>query len=145
IRAFHNSCLHRGTQLRTMPGRLAEIRCPFHGFTWNLDGTLHDIPCGWDFPDVDRATFCLPEAQVGTWGGFVFVNLAPDAPPLVDYLEDLPRHFASWPLEDRYLKAHIVATLPCNWKVALEAFIEAYHTMATHPQLLQTAADSMTQ
>ena len=84
-------------------------------------------------------------AQVGTWGGFVFVNVDEQAAPLEDYLEDLPWHFAEWPLDDRYLTAHIVRTMPCNWKVALEAFIEAYHTMAVHPQLLPTAADSLTE
>ena len=145
IRAFHNSCLHRGTQLRTRPGRVTAFRCPYHGFTWNLDGTLHEIPCAWDFPQVDEASFCLPQAQVGTWGGFVFVNVDDRAAPLEDFLEDLPQHFAQWPLEDRYLTAHIVRTMPCNWKVALEAFIEAYHTMAVHPQLLPTAADSLTE
>ena len=145
IRAFHNSCLHRGTQLRTRPGRVTGFRCPYHGFTWNLDGTLREIPCAWDFPQVDEGSFCLPQAQVGTWGGFVFVNIDDQAAPLEDYLEDLPWHFAQWPLEDRYLTAHIVRTMPCNWKVALEAFIEAYHTMAVHPQLLPTAADSLTE
>ncbi len=145
IRAFHNSCLHRGTQLRTRPGRVTGLRCPYHGFTWNLDGTLREIPCAWDFPHVDEASFCLPQAQVGTWGGFVFVNVDDQAAPLEDHLEDLPWHFAEWPLEDRYLTAHIVRTMPCNWKVALEAFIEAYHTMAVHPQLLPTAADSLTE
>jgi phenylpropionate dioxygenase-like ring-hydroxylating dioxygenase large terminal subunit len=145
IRAFHNSCLHRGTQLRTKPGRVTGFRCPFHGFTYDLDGALREIPCAWDFPDFDTATARLPEARVGTWGGFVFVNLDPQAPPLEDYLENLPSHFAAWPLEDRYLRAHVVRTMGCNWKVALEAFIEAYHTKTVHPQLLPSAADSMTE
>lgn len=145
IRAFHNSCLHRGTQLRTKPGRVTGFRCPFHGFTYDLDGRLSEIPCAWDFPDVDTVTARLPEAQVGTWGGFVFVNLDPEAPPLEDYLDVLPEHFAAWPLEDRFLSAHVVRTMPCNWKVALEAFIEAYHVKTVHPQLLPSAADSMTE
>jgi phenylpropionate dioxygenase-like ring-hydroxylating dioxygenase large terminal subunit len=146
IRAYHNSCLHRGTQLRTKPGQVGKgFRCPYHGFTWNIDGTLREIPSGWDFPEVDEGDFCLPEAQVGTWGGFVFVNVDTEAAPLEEYIEDLPWHFADWPLEDRWLKAHIVRVMPCNWKVALEAFIEAYHTMAVHPQLLATAADSLTE
>lgn len=146
IRAYHNSCLHRGTQLRTRPGNVAKgIRCPYHGMTWNTDGTLREIPCDWDFPHVDRTDFRLPEARVATWGGFVFVNPDRDAPPLDEYLGDLPWHFAAWPLEDRYLSTHVVRTMPCNWKVALEAFIEAYHTMAVHPQLLPTAADSLTE
>ncbi len=145
IRAFHNSCLHRGTQLRTGPGRVSGFRCPFHGFTWNLDGTFREIPCAWDFPQVDPTDFCLPEAQVATWGGFVFVNVDPQAVPFLEYLEALPWHFAQWPLEERYLTAHVVRTMPCNWKVALEAFIESYHTVAVHPQLLTTSADTLTE
>lgn len=145
IRAFHNSCLHRGTQLRTGSGKLTGLRCPFHGFTWNLDGTFREMPCAWDFPQVDPAEFCLPEAQVGTWGGFVFVNLDPAAPPLDEHLEDLPWHFAAWPLAARHLSAHVVRIMPCNWKVALEAFIEAYHTVAVHPQLLRTTGDTLTE
>ncbi len=145
IRAFHNSCLHRGTQLRTRSGRVEQLRCPYHGISWNIDGTLREIPCDWDFPDIVPSEFCLPEALVDTWGGFVFVNFDTDAAPLGEYLEDLPAHFVDWPLEERWMSAHIVRTMPCNWKVALEAFIEAYHTMAVHPQLLTTAADSLTQ
>lgn len=145
IRAYHNSCLHRGTQLRTRPGKVKQFRCPYHGWTWTLDGTLTEVPCEWDFPEVDKAEYSLPEARVGTWGGFVFINVDVDAPPLEQYLENVPEHFADWPLEDRYLSSHTVRVMPCNWKVALEAFIEAYHTMAVHPQLLPTAADSMTQ
>ena len=145
IRAFHNSCLHRGTQLRTGSGNVAGFRCPFHGFTWNLDGSFREMPCPWDFPQVDPTDFGLPEAQVGTWGGFVFVNLDPAASSLTDYLEDLPRHFAAWPLEERSITAHVVRMMPCNWKVGLEAFIEAYHTVAVHPQLLRTTGDTVTE
>jgi len=145
IRAFHNSCLHRGTQLRTQPGCIGELRCPFHSFTWNLDGSFAGMPCPWDFPHVDAATFALPEARVGTWGGFVFVTVDPDCEPLDTYLEILPEHFASWDLSERYLSAHVVREVPCNWKVALEAFIESYHTVAVHPQLLTTSGDTQTQ
>ena len=145
FRAFHNSCLHRGTRLRSQPGRVAELRCPFHGFSWNLDGTFAGMPCPWDFPHVDPATFSLPEAGVATWGGFVFVAPDPHVEPLDEYLEILPAHFASWDLGERYLRAHVVREVPCNWKVALEAFIESYHTVAVHPQLLTTSGDTQTQ
>lgn len=145
FRAFHNACLHRGTQLRTGSGRLTELRCPFHGFTWDLDGRLVDVPCPWDFPDMDAARFCLPEARVALWGGFVFVNPDPDAEPFESYAEILPAHFSRWPLDERWVSAHVVRRVPCNWKVALEAFIESYHTVAVHPQLLRTTADSQTQ
>ncbi|HEY5025102.1 MAG TPA: aromatic ring-hydroxylating dioxygenase subunit alpha [Acidimicrobiales bacterium] len=145
IRAFHNSCLHRGTRLRTQPGHVGELRCPFHGFTWNLDGTFAGMPCPWDFPHVDTTAFCLPEARLGRWGGFVFVNPDPGATGLEEYLEILPEHFASWDLSQRYLSAHVVRVVPCNWKVALEAFIESYHTVAVHPQLLKTSGDTQTE
>jgi phenylpropionate dioxygenase-like ring-hydroxylating dioxygenase large terminal subunit len=145
IRAFHNSCLHRGTQLCTADGNVGRLRCPFHGFTWSLEGALVDIPCEWDFPHVDRAAYRLPEAQVGTWGGFVFVNPDPAASPLSEYLGALTDHFTSYPLEERYLTAHVAKVLQCNWKVGLEAFLEAYHTFVVHPQLVTTSGDTITQ
>ena len=52
IKAFYNACLHRGRQLRELPGPVTELRCPFHGYAWNLDGSLKQVPCQWDFPQV---------------------------------------------------------------------------------------------
>jgi len=145
IRAFHNFCQHRGRQLRDEGGRVPAFRCPFHGWTWNLDGTLAEIPCRWDFPHVDRERARLPEVATGTWGGFVFVNPDPRAEPLDAFLGDLPRHFERWPLERRTKAVHVAKVLPCNWKVAQEAFMEAYHVVATHPQLLPSLGDANTQ
>ena len=145
IRAFHNACLHRGTQLRTENGNVTELRCPFHGFTWRLDGTFAGMPCRWDFPHIDPDAFCLPQVRAATWGGFVFVTLDAQQSPLSQYLEILPEHFETWPLEERYTTAHVVRPLRCNWKVALEAFIESYHTVAVHPQLLSTSGDAQTE
>ena len=87
IRAYVNSCLHRGTILRTEGGNVRHIKCPVHGLTWGLDGKLAGLPCAWDFPQVDRENFCLPEAQVGLWGGFVFINFDAHCEPL----ESCPR------------------------------------------------------
>lgn len=145
VKAFYNACLHRGTQLRTGPGNVSELRCPFHGFTWRLDGTFDGMPCEWDFPHVDAEQFCLPQVRTGTWGGFVFVTLDPGQVSLVEYLEILPEHFRDWPLEERFTAAHVVRPLRCNWKVALEAFIESFHTVAVHPQLLTTSGDVQTE
>jgi phenylpropionate dioxygenase-like ring-hydroxylating dioxygenase large terminal subunit len=145
IRAFHNACLHRGRLLRECDGRVAEFRCPFHGWTWKLDGALAHIPAGWDFPHVDPHRYRLPEAKVATWGGFVFVNMDPGCGPLADHLGDLSRHFERWPLEDRYKEAHVAKVMRCNWKVAQEAFMEAYHVVATHPQLLPGIGDANSQ
>jgi nitrite reductase/ring-hydroxylating ferredoxin subunit len=141
IRAYYNACLHRGRQLKDHDGRCTEIRCPFHGFAWNLDGELSDIPARWDFQHVDDSAFALPQARVGTWGGFVFVNPDPEAEPLADFLGDLPRHFERWKLEDRYIEAHVSKRIRANWKIAQEAFSEAYHVGGTHPQAVAYLGD----
>jgi nitrite reductase/ring-hydroxylating ferredoxin subunit len=135
IRAFYNACLHRGRLLRHESGPAdRELRCPFHGFCWNLDGTLQSVTCEWDFPHVDKTDMELPQVRVGTWGGFVFINVDPDCEPLEQFLGDLDRHFANWPLEQRYVQAHVEKVIDCNWKVAQEAFSEALHVITTHPQ-----------
>ncbi|MFO7591058.1 MAG: aromatic ring-hydroxylating dioxygenase subunit alpha [Acidimicrobiia bacterium] len=145
IRAFHNSCLHRGTTLCAESGNSRSFACPFHGWTWDLDGRLVGIPSDWDFAHVDPEEHSLPEALVATWGGFVFVNMDADAEPFESYLENLPGQFADWALEDRVAAVRVCKTFACNWKVALEAFIESYHVIATHPQILGSTGDANTQ
>ena len=145
IRAFPNTCLHRGRALKDRAGRSEDLRCPFHGWTWNLDGSLKEVPCRWDFPHVERDDYHLPEFRTGTWGGFVFVNLDPNCESFDSYIGDLPDHFERWPLEDRYKEAHVAHRMRCNWKVAQEAFMEAYHVVATHPQMLAGIGDSNSQ
>lgn len=134
IKAFHNVCLHRGTTLRDRSGSVPEFRCPFHAFTWNLDGSVKHIPCEWDFEHIEEDSFGLREVNVATWGGFVFVNADRSSEPLETYLEDLPEHFARWPMEKRYKVAHTTKVMPCNWKTCQDAFSEAYHVMALHPE-----------
>ncbi len=148
IKAYINACMHRGMQLcdpLEPPRNKQFLRCPFHGFTWNLDGSLREVPCRWDFPHLDEAEFALSEVQVDTWGGFVFINLSEDAPPLKDYLGVLPEHFKNWRLQDRYIQCHTRKHLPANWKMALEAFLEAYHVLATHPEAVRTVGDANAQ
>jgi phenylpropionate dioxygenase-like ring-hydroxylating dioxygenase large terminal subunit len=147
IRAYYNACLHRGTQLRPTNsiGHMDQFRCPFHGFTWGLDGDIKSIPCKWDFPHIDKEKFSLPQAKVGTWGGFVFINMDENCQPLEEYLSILPSHFERWPLEDRYMTANVRKVVRCNWKVAQEAFIEAFHVIETHPQALEFTGDANSQ
>jgi nitrite reductase/ring-hydroxylating ferredoxin subunit len=146
-KAYINACLHRGTKLKPSfsQGSSQSLACPFHGWRWSLDGELEHLPCAWDFPHVDKTTARLPEARVGTWGGFVFVNLDDNAMPLEQYLAPLPAHAARARLEDRYVSLHIQKELPCNWKVASEAFVESYHTPVTHAQLKKGTGDLNTQ
>ena len=145
IKAFYNACLHRGRQLRTQSGNVSKLRCPFHGFTWGLDGSLQDVPCRWDFPHVNDEEFSLPEARVDTWGGFIFINMDDEAASLADYLQDLPEQFERWDFENRYKRAHVGKIVDMNWKVGVEAFIESFHVLATHPQIMPSTGDTNTQ
>lgn len=147
IRAFHNSCLHRGTKLKpsNSDGTTQQLRCSYHGWTWNIDGSLKSIPNAWDFPHVKARNYHLPEVKTGLWGGFVFINMDPNCVPLAEYLGVLPDHFKNWSLENRYVAVHLVKELDCNWKLAVEAFIEGYHTLETHPQLLSSSPDAAMQ
>lgn len=147
IRAYENVCMHRGTQLAVDAGNVPVFRCPFHGWTWNLDGSLHWVPCEWDFPAVqqDRASFSLPEVRVGLWGGFVFINFDPNCESLMDYLQNIPGHFEHYSLEDRFIAINVRRVMPANWKVTMGAFIEAYHSVVTHPQILPFTGDANTQ
>lgn len=134
IKAYYNACLHRGTRLKTCAGNSEQIRCPFHGWTWRLDGALTHIPASWDFPQVKLEEFGLIEVRVDCWGGFVFVCPDSTALSLREWLDPLPEFFARVRYEDRQVVAHVRRVLPCNWKVAQEAFIETYHVSTTHPQ-----------
>jgi nitrite reductase/ring-hydroxylating ferredoxin subunit len=140
IKAFYNACLHRGRQLRTNTDYTAwcpELRCPFHGLAWNLDGSLKQIPpsIAWDFPHVDPAAFGLPEVRCETWDGLVFVNMDPEAEPLLDFLGEFTRHFERWPFAPRWKAAHVAKVLDANWKVCIDAFLESMHVLSTHPQM----------
>jgi nitrite reductase/ring-hydroxylating ferredoxin subunit len=147
IKAFYNACLHRGTKLKPSftEGWSPKLACPFHGWTWNVDGTLDHIPCEWDFAHVNKGKANLPEAKVGTWGGFVFVNMDENCISLEEYLAPFPEHARHAEMQDRYVSLHIQKELPANWKVASEAFVEAYHVRQTHPQLLRGTGDINTQ
>ena len=144
IKGYYNACLHRGTQLRAKDGYTPELRCPFHGWAWNLDGSIKNIPCHWDFAHVPDDELSLPEVRVGTWGGWVFINPDPAAESLEDYLGTFPEHFV-WDIAKRYKSLHVSKLLRVNWKACLEAFMESYHVIATHPQILTYLGDANTQ
>lgn len=143
IKAFHNSCMHRGTKLKPSAsnGFADEIQCPFHGWTYQLDGTLDEVPCSWEFPHLDYGANHLAEVQVDVWNSFVFINMDPEAMSLLDYLEVLPEHFENWSYEGWYTFAHTQKELACNYKVAHEGFMEAYHTPIVHPEMTQVVGD----
>jgi phenylpropionate dioxygenase-like ring-hydroxylating dioxygenase large terminal subunit len=148
IRAYYNACLHRGTKLRASgtDGCTQEFKCPFHGWTWNLDGSLQKAVCQWDFPHVDAEKFSLPEAKVECLAGFVFINMDHKAAALKEYFgPEFMQHISEWGLEDRHITCHVSKKIPANWKLTMEAFMEAYHVIETHPQVAVSNADANSQ
>jgi phenylpropionate dioxygenase-like ring-hydroxylating dioxygenase large terminal subunit len=145
IKCFVNACLHRGRMLKHYDGNCTELRCPFHGFAWETDGRLKDIPASWDFPQIVASEFSLPEAQVASWAGFVFINPDPDAAPFGEFLGGMAAHFDRWNLADRYVQVHVIKEMRANWKIAQEAFCEAFHVNATHPQTMPYLGDTNSQ
>ena len=145
INAFYNSCLHRGRKLATLDGCKQEFRCPYHGFTWNTDGSFKENPIAWDFPQWQGQDMSLPQAKVDTWGGFVFVNFDLTARPLIEYIGPLDAHFKAYDYAGRYKAVHVAKVVRCNWKVLAEAFMESHHSVTTHPQILPFLADANSQ
>lgn len=132
IKGYINACLHKGNALCIESGHSKEFRCPYHGWTWSLEGNLKSLPGAWDFEHVKREEFGLPEVKLDVWGGFVFINLDDNCEPLREYLEILPDLLSEEEFSRRYKAVHISQVVPCNWKVVQEAFIEGYHIAETH-------------
>jgi phenylpropionate dioxygenase-like ring-hydroxylating dioxygenase large terminal subunit len=144
IKAFHNVCLHRGRLLRDEGGRSVNLRCPFHGFTWHNDGTLKEIPCRWDFPHLEGKDLSLPELRVERWQGFVMVTENHELPPFREWVGPGVKHYDLWKLDECHTVAWIGRVFPANWKATTEAFMEAFHSVVTHPQILGFTADANT-
>lgn len=144
IKGYWNSCLHRGVPLRQCAGRVDRLQCPFHGFTWSLEGKSLLIPHPEQFPHIDREKFSLPEVQVGVWQGFVFINPDLKAESLQSYLGELDAQFTRLPYTRRELVMHIAKVFPANWKALQEAFLESFHVLTTHPQFALGQADRCT-
>ena len=142
INAYFNSCQHRGTRLAAGAGTFPAdgIRCPYHGWCYALDGCLTSAPDREEFdafPDDVR----LAPVRVDTWGGFVFVNLDPDAEPLLDFLDPIPTLLAPYRMHEMRFRAHLTTVLPANWKAVVDAFNEGYHVQGAHPQILPWTDD----
>ena len=135
LKAFINSCLHRGRQILEKDGHVSQLFCPYHGFSWNLDGTLKHIPSQWDFPHVEKRKCSLPEVRIEEWNGFAFVCLDSDAPSLMQFLENMPDQWKTWDFTTRFKSLHFVKHMKANWKVVQEAFMEAFHADYVHPQM----------
>jgi Rieske 2Fe-2S family protein len=150
LRAFYNVCRHRGSRLlRTPPlpdpaapgatnsGRIpAGVVCPYHAWTYNLDGTLRAAPFVRFDATCPKEQFSLVPVQLDTWGGFVFVNLAEiPATPLGEQLDGPVRRLVRYPLADLRRGAQIVYDVKANWKIIMENYNECYHCGPVHPEL----------
>jgi len=143
IRAMHNVCLHRGRKLRTYDGVVdGKFVCPFPGFAWNSDGSFNSMPCQWDFPHLKPDEMSLPDAETGRWAGYVFIREEKGGPSLEEFLAPLPEFFKRWRHEECASVMRVAKEVPANWRVTMEAFMEAWHTIVTHPQLLPFTGDS---
>lgn len=142
VRALSNACRHRGNMIKTGCGTAAELRCQYHHWCWNLDGTLREVPDRHLFVGIEDADYALDEAACDEWGGFVFVNPAGvDAPPLREYLGAVADQLDPYHLDRMRATMSISTDLACNWKVAVEAFLEVYHVQGIHPQLMPMLDD----
>jgi len=139
VRAFQNACRHRGVRLVDGAGRCERaFQCSFHGWRYGVDGKNAGV--------TQRRTFAehnlldddidLVAVRCETWGGCAFVNLDDSAPPLRDCIEPFATSMDAWHVETLRAEKWYAARLPVNWKLAVEAFVEMYHVVQTHPQLV---------
>lgn len=136
LRAFQNVCRHRGNSLCAGSGSdLRELRCGYHGWTWDLAGVLRRVPNRRGFGALRMADLPLVAVNVDTWAGLVFVNLDIAAMPLRDYLETVP-HDISWNRLDEFrCYATMTIDIDANWKTIADGFSETYHIQTLHPEL----------
>jgi phenylpropionate dioxygenase-like ring-hydroxylating dioxygenase large terminal subunit len=137
IRAFHNVCRHRGTRLCTEHHGAfrGSIQCPYHAWTYDLDGRLLAAPQMDEVDGFDRSEYPLHAVACDTWDGHIFINLAPHSPPLGEQLADLPSRFAPWQMHDLRLAHRIEYDIATNWKLVVQNYNECLHCPIIHPLL----------
>jgi phenylpropionate dioxygenase-like ring-hydroxylating dioxygenase large terminal subunit len=136
LNAFYNVCRHRGRRLTRGCGTAERLRCPFHGWQWEIDGRNAAVTRREEWLGLlDDTDLSLKSLKCETWGGFVFVNFDPESEPLEAYLGEAAKILAPFELEKMRFRWRKWLIMPCNWKIALEAFNEGYHVAVTHSQL----------
>jgi len=136
-RAFYNLCRHRGTQIcEAASGKFHNtIQCPYHAWTYGLDGRLIGAPNMQEVAGFDKDEYPLYAARLETWQGFLFVNLDPHAEPLAQALAPLDGKFDNWNLPDLRSARRITYDVQANWKLLVENYNECYHCPLVHPAL----------
>jgi Rieske 2Fe-2S family protein len=136
LRAFYNVCRHRGTRMcREREGAFAgRIQCPYHGWTYGLDGKLLGAP-HMEVSGFRREDYPLHRVQADVWDGHIFLNLAGRPEPLAAQLADLPQKFAAWEMGELRLYKRIVYDVKANWKLIVINYNECMHCPVLHPML----------
>ena len=144
IVARYNVCMHRGNRLREPgPGHASSFTCGYHGWRYGIDGSLEYAQDPETFPQGCPAEqLGLRPVRCERWGGFVFINLDPDAEPLRDYLGEIPQHLDPYHFEEMKILDDWTVEVDCNWKTSVDAFNEAYHIAGTHPDTLNVNDDT---
>jgi choline monooxygenase len=135
--AFHNSCRHRGSRIVDPGcGSTHSLRCPYHGWSYGLDGTLGSIPRPEGLERVRKERMGLRTVRTTEWAGFLWGTLASGAPPLLDTLGTLPEELAPYRLDDMRAIKEKVLTIPVNWKAMLENVVDFYHVPVVHQKTI---------
>jgi len=147
LRAFVNVCRHRGHVVASGEGSRETLQCPYHAWTYGLDGRLRKAPRSEEEPDFPQDELGLVPIAVDTWGPFVFANAGPDPEPLAHALGSLPAQVAELGLEVDSLVHHSrwEAEIAANWKIVSENFLECYHCQVAHPafsELVDTSPEA---
>ena len=139
VRAFYNVCRHRGTRLcEEARGRFSEtIQCPYHAWTYTLDGALIGAPHMGDVAGFDKRDYPLHAAAVATWDGFLFLNLAREPEPLEQALAPLVGRFRRFNLATLRSARRIEYDVQANWKLVFQNFSECLHCPVIHPGLVK--------
>ena len=134
-RAFLNVCRHRGSLVCEGSGRRATLQCPYHAWTYALDGRLLSAPRGEREGGIERDELGLVPLRLESWGPFLFVNPDLDAAPLSELLEDIPERVAAAGVDVGALRflQRFESELDANWKICAENFLECYHCPVAHP------------
>ena len=135
LRAFLNVCRHRGSIVCRGSGKRETLQCPYHAWTYGLDGRLLKAPRSEREGGFDADELGLVQLQVETWGPFVFVNPDPDASPLAEALEDVPERIEAAGVDVNALRflSRAESEYEANWKICAENFLECYHCAVAHP------------
>ena len=135
LRAFLNVCRHRGSVIATGAAARETLQCPYHAWTYGLDGALKAAPRSNREPGFDCEGISLQAASVGAWGPFLFVSPDPAAAPLDRILGELPSLVAAAGVDVDRLEFHdrSESTVEANWKIVSENFLECYHCSVAHP------------